>query len=73
VGGIPELIEDGVNGYVAAPSETDRIASWLLDWAQHPDHLAAIRASSRKMAEARFDRRRMIADYAAAFTHFLQS
>jgi glycosyltransferase involved in cell wall biosynthesis len=73
VGGIPELIEEGVNGYLAGPSETGQIASWLLDWADNPGRLAAMRVSSRKIAEVRFDRRRMIADYAAAFAHFLLS
>jgi glycosyltransferase involved in cell wall biosynthesis/SAM-dependent methyltransferase len=73
VGGIPELIEEGVNGYLAAPSETDRIASWLRVWDEDPSLLAAIGSTSRKTAEARFDRRRMIADYAAAFAHFARS
>jgi len=73
VGGIPELIEEGVNGYLAAPSETDRIASWLRVWDEDPSLLAAIGLTSRKIAEARFDRRRMIADYAAAFAHFARS
>jgi glycosyltransferase involved in cell wall biosynthesis/SAM-dependent methyltransferase len=73
VGGIPELIEEGVNGYLARPWETDRIASVLRGWANDPARLAAIRVSSRKIAEARFDRRRMIADYGAAFAHFLLS
>ena len=73
VGGIPELIEDGVNGYVAKPTETDRIAGWLRQWTEVPASLAAVRASSRKAAETRFDRRRMIADYADAFARFLSS
>ena len=73
VGGIPELIEEEVNGYLAAPSETDRIASWFLRWDEDPSLLAAIGSTSRKIAEARFDRRRMIADYAAAIAHFAGS
>ena len=73
VGGIPELIEEGVNGYLAAPSETDRIGSLLRVWDEDPSLLAAIGLTSRTTAEARFDRRRMIADYAAAFAHFAGS
>jgi glycosyltransferase involved in cell wall biosynthesis len=73
VGGIPELIEEGVNGYLAAPTETDRIATWLRAWDEDPSLLAAISSSSRKCAEVRFDRRRMIADYVAAFAQFAGS
>jgi glycosyltransferase involved in cell wall biosynthesis len=73
VGGIPELIEEGVNGYLAAPTETDRIATWLRAWDEDPSLLSEIRSSSRKWAEARFDRSRMIADYAVAFAHFAGS
>ena len=73
VGGIPEMIKEGINGYLAAPSETDRIASWLRVWDEDRSLLAAIGLTSRKTAEARFDRRRMIADYAAAFAHFARS
>jgi glycosyltransferase involved in cell wall biosynthesis len=73
VGGIPELIAEGVNGYLADPSETDRMATWLRGWGEDPSLLAAICSSSREYAEARFDRRRMISDYAAAFAHFAGS
>jgi hypothetical protein len=33
---IPELIEEGVNGYLGAPIETDRIATWLRLWDEDP-------------------------------------
>jgi glycosyltransferase involved in cell wall biosynthesis len=69
VGGIPELIEEGVNGYLAAPAEIDRIASVLTAWAADPALRRRIRSTSRQTAEARFDRRRMILDYAVAFRH----
>jgi glycosyltransferase involved in cell wall biosynthesis/SAM-dependent methyltransferase len=73
VGGIPELIEDGVNGYLAAPAETDRIGNWLRAYANDPAALTAMRAACRGTAKARFDRHRMIADYADAFAHFIGS
>jgi glycosyltransferase involved in cell wall biosynthesis len=70
VGGIPELIEEGVNGYLAMPAEIDRIASLLTSWSADPALRRVMRSSSRRIAEARFDRRRMIMDYAAAFSRF---
>jgi len=71
VGGIPELIEDGRNGLLAAPREIDRIAETLAAWAAEPDGRARRGAVCRRIAETRFDRTRMIADYAAAFDRFL--
>jgi FkbM family methyltransferase len=68
VGGIPELIEQGRNGYLAGPSEVDRIAHWLRMWDEHPQLLSAISSTSRSYAEAHFDKHQMVVDYAAAFS-----
>lgn len=71
VGGIPELIEDGRNGILAAPTEFDRIASVLSNWANHPAALDYLRLECRRVAEARFDWHRMIGAYEAAFEAFI--
>jgi glycosyltransferase involved in cell wall biosynthesis len=67
VGGIPELVFDGVNGYLVSPTEPDRIARLLADWRQDLDGFRQLRSSSRELAQARFDRVRMMDGYAAAF------
>jgi glycosyltransferase involved in cell wall biosynthesis len=71
VGGIPELIEPGRNGFVLAPGERDRIAAVLAGWAADPAVLARVRTECRAVAETRFDRRRMLDAYEAVFREFL--
>jgi glycosyltransferase involved in cell wall biosynthesis len=54
VGGIPELIEDGVNGCLLPPGDTDAWERSLADLAQNPTRLALLRAGSAATA-GRFD------------------
>ena len=72
VGGIPELIEPGQNGVLASPGEVDSIAETLRAWMNDSATLTAIRRTCRSVAEARFDRSRMLDDYAAAFEDFVR-
>jgi glycosyltransferase involved in cell wall biosynthesis len=67
VGGIPELIEEGRNGHVVAPRDHARIAALLAGWRQDLEGFARLRTSSRRLAEARFDRQRMMDAYEAAY------
>jgi glycosyltransferase involved in cell wall biosynthesis len=74
VGSIPELINEGCNGLLASPDDVDRIAeilrAWLLDYSVA---LAAMRQSCRAVAEARFDRNRMLDGYSAIFEDLVRS
>ena len=67
VGEIPELIEEGRNGYVVAPRDHAQIAALLAGWRQDLEGFGRLRASSRQVAEARFDRQRMMDAYEAAY------
>jgi glycosyltransferase involved in cell wall biosynthesis len=67
VGGVPELIEEGVNGYLLRPEETAAIHDLLSSWTSSPAALAALKRSSRDYACRMFDRNKMIDDYALAF------
>jgi glycosyltransferase involved in cell wall biosynthesis len=73
VGSIPELINEGRNGFLASPDDVDRIAeilrAWLLDYSVA---LAAMRQTCRALAEARFDRNRMLDGYSAMFEGLVQ-
>lgn len=71
VGGIPELIEEGRNGFVAAPRDVDRIAHILQHLNDDRDALANLRHTCRVVAEQRFAYDRMIDDYAAALDRFI--
>ena len=67
VGGVPELIEEGVNGFLAHPADTDAIHALLSTWKASPESLANRKKSSREYAVRKFDRQRMLDDYALAF------
>jgi glycosyltransferase involved in cell wall biosynthesis len=67
VGGIPELVEEGVNGYLLPPEEIDQIHALLSTWKRSPETLARLQHSAREYACRVFDRERMIDDYARAF------
>ncbi|RZL68535.1 MAG: glycosyltransferase [Variovorax sp.] len=67
VGGVPELIEHGINGFLAAPSDTESIHAVIANWKRAPESLAALKRSSREYATRHFDRQRMLDDYARAF------
>lgn len=70
VGGVPELIEEGRNGYLAAPGEAGRIAELLSGWIAQPETLDRLKDSSRAVALARFDRSRTHDDFEAALCAF---
>jgi glycosyltransferase involved in cell wall biosynthesis len=68
VGGIPEVVEDGVNGYLVTPRDHTRIAALIRGWLENPETFAKLRRLSRAKAERDFDRRRMLDDYANVFS-----
>lgn len=71
VGGIPELIEEGRNGLLADPRDHARIAAQIARWQAEPECFAALRSRARQVAEARFDRVRMMNGYEAVYRDVL--
>lgn len=67
VGGIPELIEEGRNGFLCPPRDAARCAALVGALQEDPARFAALRETAREVAEARFDRRRMMDAYEAAY------
>jgi colanic acid/amylovoran biosynthesis glycosyltransferase len=54
-GGIPELVEDGVSGYLVPERDGAAIAERLTHLAQHPEIWAAMRRNGRRRVEEAFD------------------
>lgn len=73
VGGIPELISDGTNGYLVPPTDLDRLAGLLAQWRERPEAFGRLRSTTRALAEARFDRDRMMDGYATAFVEWIEA
>ena len=63
VGGIPELIVDGTNGYLIPDTDYQAIADILRELMTVPSVYQRLRASTRAMAEKRFDRVHMYDAY----------
>ena len=66
VGGLGELIDDGVNGYGCEPDDVDGFRSALRRCLADPAGLSAMKAASHAMAE-RYDLRRVAEAYEALF------
>lgn len=71
VGGIPEMIKEGINGALCALDATDRMTELLTAWQNHPALFAEARLGARKTAEERFSREHMMRSYEALFRSYL--
>lgn len=70
VGGIPELIDEGCNGFLIGPNETARVCALLASWINDRSILDALRKSSREVALSKFDRANMFDAYESALIRF---
>jgi len=71
VGGIPELIDEGVNGHLVGPKDTKLLIEHLARLQADPASFALLRRRSRDAAEARFDRDSMMDRYHAVIAGVL--
>jgi glycosyltransferase involved in cell wall biosynthesis len=67
VGGIPELVCEGINGFLVSPTETERIRALLAKWQEQPQALHAMKLATRTHALQHFSREKMIERYAEIF------
>ncbi len=54
-GGIPEAVEEGVNGHLVAEHDVDALARWMIELARNPARRAALGAAGRVRVRERFD------------------
>lgn len=54
-GGIPELVDDGVSGYLVAEHDVDALAGRLVELVRAPQTWAELGAAGRSKVEAEFD------------------
>jgi glycosyltransferase involved in cell wall biosynthesis len=67
VSGIPELVQDGVNGLLVAPEEPEALADALLRLQRDPALADRLRQQARDTVRERFDGERLARDLAALF------
>jgi N-acetyl-alpha-D-glucosaminyl L-malate synthase BshA len=67
-GGIPEVVEDGVTGFLADVGDVHTMANYAVRLLQDPDLYRRISEAARKRAEARFHVADRVADYEAVYS-----
>lgn len=66
VGGLPELIDDGVNGFLCIPGIAAHFAGKIARLARDPELLIRMKKAARLSAEQNFDSRHMFSRYERA-------
>jgi glycosyltransferase involved in cell wall biosynthesis len=68
VGGIPELVADGVSGHLVPPADPNALATALLDLLDHPDRATAFGRAGRAHVEKHYSFERMVAQFETLYT-----
>jgi glycosyltransferase involved in cell wall biosynthesis len=67
IGAIPEIVDDGINGWLIPPNDENALADAIEVLARDPDLRRRIGKAARTKIENRFDIRRNMARYAALY------
>ncbi|WP_306547308.1 glycosyltransferase family 4 protein [Desulfobulbus sp.] len=70
VGGIPDLIEDGVNGFLVQPGDIDGLATRLITLLTSPEQRLAIAAKARETVTQRFSAEQVQSKLEEVYRHF---
>jgi glycosyltransferase involved in cell wall biosynthesis len=73
VGGVPEIVEDGVNGFLAPDGSPSALAKAMRRALEDPERLAQMGRAARARVEERFSIRAMCAAYAEAYARLLST
>ncbi len=73
VGGLPEVVEDGISGILGDPDHADLLASRAIELLQDQKAYRAMAAAARLRAVEHFDRSIWIGRYEAAYRRLLES
>ena len=63
VGGLPELVQHGANGYLVPQRQLDVATAYLAELLDHPEVRAGMGRLGRQRARRQFTNRRMVAEY----------
>ncbi|HGY92029.1 MAG TPA: N-acetyl-alpha-D-glucosaminyl L-malate synthase BshA [Planctomycetes bacterium] len=71
-GGIPEVVEDGVTGFLVSPRNPKALARAIREMALDPDRRRAMGQAARARAEELFDIRKILPIYVAHYERVLE-
>ncbi|MEY9442027.1 glycosyltransferase [Bradyrhizobium elkanii] len=73
VGGLPELVRDGVNGFLCQPRMIDEFVDRLTKLALDREVLQRMKEAARRSAERNLDARKMLSSYEQGLKALIQS
>jgi glycosyltransferase involved in cell wall biosynthesis len=71
VGGVPDVVEDGVTGVLIPPRHPEAVASAIVSAVTQPDRAAAMALRARHSVRDRFDSVRLVEETAAMYREIL--
>ena len=60
MGGVPEIINDGINGVLVPPEDSEAIASAIIDLLKNKDNANKLGLQARKSVENNFNQKLMV-------------
>jgi glycosyltransferase involved in cell wall biosynthesis len=72
VGGVPEVIEHGISGYLADVGDVDTMARYAIELLSDDSHLQEMAKASRQMAQSRFCASKIIPQYEDFYRRILE-
>ena len=72
VGGVPEMIEHGVSGYLAAVGDVETMAGYALELLSDDQRLATMAQACREVAQSRFCASKIIGQYEDFYRRVLE-
>jgi len=72
VGGIPEVIEHGVSGYLADIGDVETMARYAIQLLSDPEHLQEMGKAARQVAQTRFCSSKIIPQYEEFYRRVLE-
>ena len=70
--GVPEIVKDGVTGYMTEPGNVDQLAEKIALLASDKDVYSKMRVNCRKLMEDSFDKQRQFDDFLRYFERIIQ-
>lgn len=72
VGGLPEVVSDGVTGFLYPPSAVARMAEGAVEILSDPERHARMAADAQRLAIERFSADRIVPQYAALYESVIE-
>jgi glycosyltransferase involved in cell wall biosynthesis len=69
VGGIPEIVDDGIDGALIPPADSEALARSILELLENPDRRGRLAGAGRRKITARFRFEEMVRSYEAIYAN----